>query len=128
MVKRGLTPFLMHGGDGPAAGVGGVVVGFGFDDLGETGDGDVGDVALRDAVAEALEAGARNMVVDLSGVSTIDSSGIGELVSAYTTVKNRGGQLKLCTLPPKVTDILQITQLISVFEVHDTEDEAVASF
>ena len=88
----------------------------------------VGDVALREAVTEALEAGARNMVVNLSGVSTIDSSGIGELVSAFTTVKNRGGQLKLCSLPPKVTDILQITQLISVFEVHDNEQEAVSSF
>lgn len=88
----------------------------------------VGDVALRDAVAEALEAGARNILVDLGGVSTIDSSGIGELVSAYTTVTNRGGKLKLVNLPPKVTDILQITQLISVFEVHDKEGEAIASF
>ena len=88
----------------------------------------VGDVALRDAVGEALEAGARNILVNLSGVTTIDSSGIGELVSAYTTVTNRGGKLKLCSLPSKVTDILQITQLISVFEVHDSEEEAVASF
>ncbi len=88
----------------------------------------VGDVALRNAVAEALEAGARNILVNLAGVSTIDSSGIGELVSAYTTVTNRGGKLKLENLPPKVTDILQITQLISVFEVHDNEAEALASF
>ena len=61
-------------------------------------------------------------------MTTIDSSGIGELVSAYTTVTNRGGKLKLENLPPKVTDILQITQLISVFEVHDNEQEALASF
>lgn len=88
----------------------------------------VGDVALREAVTEALEAGARNILVDLGGVSTIDSSGIGELVSAFTTVTNRGGKLKLVNLPPKVTDILQITQLISVFEVHDKLDEALASF
>ncbi len=88
----------------------------------------VGDVALREAVAEALEAGARNILVDLGGVSTIDSSGIGELVSAYTSVSNRGGKLKLVNLPPKVTDILQITQLISVFEVHDNLDEALDSF
>lgn len=87
-----------------------------------------GDIALRDAVHEALEAGARNILVNLGGVSTIDSSGIGELVSAYTTVTNRDGQLKLYNLPPKVDDILQITQLISVFEVHDDEDEAVTSF
>ena len=88
----------------------------------------VGDVALRDAVSEALEAGARKLLFDLSGVSTIDSSGIGELVSAYTTVTNRGGQLKLASLPSKVSDILQITQLISVFEVFDTVDEAVEAF
>jgi anti-sigma B factor antagonist len=88
----------------------------------------VGDVALREAVTEALEAGARNILVDLGGVSTIDSSGIGELVSAFTTVTNRGGKLKLVNLPPKVTDILQITQLISVFEVHDKLGEALASF
>lgn len=88
----------------------------------------VGDVALREAVAEALEAGARNILVDLSGVTTIDSSGIGELVSAYTTVTNREGKLKLTNLPPKVDDILQITQLISVFEVHDNIPEAIASF
>lgn len=88
----------------------------------------VGDVALREAVSEALEAGARNILVDLGGVSTIDSSGIGELVSAFTSVSNRGGKLKLVNLPPKVTDILQITQLITVFEVHDSLDEALASF
>ena len=88
----------------------------------------VGDVALRDAVNEALEAGARNILVNLAGVSTIDSSGIGELVSAYTTVTNRGGKLKLSSLPSKVSDILQITQLITVFEVFDTEREALESF
>lgn len=88
----------------------------------------VGDVALRDAVSEALEAGARKILFDLSGVSTIDSSGIGELVSAYTTVTNRGGQLKLASLPAKVTDILQVTQLITVFEVYDSVDEAVEAF
>lgn len=88
----------------------------------------VGDVALRQAVHEALDAAAKNILLDLSGVTTIDSSGIGELVSAYTTVANRGGKLKLLNLPPKVNDILQITQLISVFETFDTEQEALASF
>ncbi len=87
-----------------------------------------GDVALRDAVHGALDAGANKMLINLGGVSTMDSSGIGELVSAYTTVTNRGGQLKLVNLPAKVQDILQITQLITVFEVFDTEDEAMASF
>ena len=88
----------------------------------------VGDVALRQAVQEALEAGARNILINLGAVSTIDSSGIGELVSAYTTVTNRGGKLKLFNLPPKVSDILQITQLITVFEVFDSEAEALDSF
>ncbi|HKI86639.1 MAG TPA: STAS domain-containing protein [Thermoanaerobaculia bacterium] len=87
-----------------------------------------GDIALREAVQTALEDGARNMVINLEGTSTIDSSGIGELVSAFTSVKNRGGALKLVHLPPKVHDILQITQLVTVFEVYDNEDEALASF
>lgn len=87
-----------------------------------------GDIALRDAVLEALDAGSLHILLDLNGVSTIDSSGIGEMVSAYTTVTNRGGGLALLNLPPKVADILQITQLITVFNVFDNEDEAVASF
>lgn len=87
-----------------------------------------GDIALRDSVIEALESGARDLLINLTDVSTIDSSGIGELVAAYTTVTNRGGKLKLVGLPPKVSDILQITQLVTVFEVMDTEDEALATF
>ena len=87
-----------------------------------------GDVALRDAVHQALGEGARKIVMNLGSVSTVDSSGVGELVSAVTTVTNRGGRLKLLNLPPKVNDILQITQLITVFEVFDNEDEAVGSF
>jgi anti-sigma B factor antagonist len=88
----------------------------------------LGDVALRDAVRGALEGGEQNILIDLQGVTTMDSSGVGELVSAYTTVTNRGGKLKLVNLPPKVADILQITQLITVFETYDSLDEAVASF
>jgi anti-sigma B factor antagonist len=88
----------------------------------------VGDVALRDAVQEALDAGAKKILINLTNVSTVDSSGIGEMVSAFTTVTNRGGSLKLVGLPPKVQDILQITQLITVFDVFDTEEEAVDSF
>jgi len=88
----------------------------------------LGDVALRDAIHQALDAGATKILVNLQDVSTIDSSGVGELVSAYTTVTNRGGKLKLLNLPPKVADILQITQLITVFDVFDDEDEALRSF
>jgi anti-sigma B factor antagonist len=75
-----------------------------------------------------LADGARKLLIDLGDVATIDSSGVGELVSAFTTVTNRGGKLKLVNLPPKVNDILQITQLITVFETFDNVDEAIASF
>ena len=88
----------------------------------------VGDVALREAVHEALAAGSINMLVNLKDVSTIDSSGIGELVAAFATVNNRGGKLRLFGIPPKVNDILQITQLVSVFDILDDEDEGVAAF
>lgn len=88
----------------------------------------VGDVVLREAVQKALGGGHKHILINLEGVSTMDSSGVGELVSTYTTVTNRGGKLKLLHLPPKVSDILQITQLITVFEVYDDEDEAVRSF
>jgi anti-sigma B factor antagonist len=88
----------------------------------------VGDVALRNAVHEAVGGGSKNILIDLSGVSTMDSSGIGELVATYTTVTNRGGKLKLLHLPPKIQDIMQVTQLITVFEVFDDEGEAIASF
>lgn len=88
----------------------------------------VGDVALREAVHEAVEAGAVKILINLEDVTTIDSSGIGELVAAYTTVTNRDGNLRLMKLPPKVQDILQITQLVTVFDVYDTEEDAIASF
>ncbi|MEU3278858.1 STAS domain-containing protein [Streptomyces antibioticus] len=88
----------------------------------------VGDVQLREAVHEALESGAKNILLNLASVSVIDSAGIGELVSSYTHVANRGGKLKLVNLPPKITYMLQVTQLISVFEVFDDEEEALASF
>lgn len=88
----------------------------------------VGDVALREAVHEALEAGARNILLNMKEVSTVDSSGVGEMVSTFTTVTNRGGKLKLENLPSKVADVLQITQLITVFETFDDEKEAINSF
>jgi anti-sigma B factor antagonist len=87
-----------------------------------------GDVVLREAVLQAIGEGPAKLLINLGDVTTIDSSGVGELVSAYTTVTNRGGKLKLVNMPPKVSDILQITQLITVFEVFETEDEAVKSF
>ena len=85
----------------------------------------VGDVALREAVQEALEAGARKLLLNLKDVTTIDSSGIGEMVSAFTTVSNRGGKLALLNVPSKVVGILEMTQLITVFDSYDDEAEAI---
>ena len=88
----------------------------------------LGDVALRNAVQDAINSGATKVVINLKDVTTIDSSGVGELVSAFTTATNRGVKLSLANLPSKVSDILQITQLITVFDVFDSEDEAVRAF
>jgi anti-sigma B factor antagonist len=87
-----------------------------------------GEEALRNATQEILNGGAKKVVINMSGVTMIDSSGIGELVSAYTTATNRGAKLKLANLPAKVSDSLTITQLITVFDVFDSEAEAVQSF
>lgn len=87
-----------------------------------------GDLAVRNAVHEALNSGAKGILLNLQDVSTIDSSGIGELVSAFTTAANRGVKLKLENLPSKVNDVLSITQLITVFDVYENEAEAVKSF
>ncbi len=87
-----------------------------------------GEQALRGTLQDVLAAGATKVIINLKDVSTIDSTGVGELVGTYTTVTNRGAKLKLAMLPPKLQDILTITQLITVFDVYDTEDEAIASF
>lgn len=87
-----------------------------------------GDVQLRQLVEAALGAGKSNILLNLKGVSHIDSSGIGEMVGCYTTVTRRGGAMKLTNLPSKINDILQVTQLITVFDVFDNEAEALATF
>jgi anti-sigma B factor antagonist len=87
-----------------------------------------GDVQLRNAVHEVMDSGAMKVLINMRDVSTIDSSGIGELVSAYTTATKRGAKLRLINLPAKVTDILTITQLITVFDVYDNEAAGVQSF
>jgi len=87
-----------------------------------------GDVKMRELISAALEDGKSNIVLDLGGVTAIDSSGIGEMVACYTTVTKRDGQLKLLRMSPKINDILQVTQLITVFDVYDEEEEAVSSF
>jgi anti-sigma B factor antagonist len=87
-----------------------------------------GDTQLREVITNAVNAGKNKILLDLSGVTTIDSSGIGELVGSYTTATNRGGKLKLLHLPAKLNELLHVTQLITVFEVYENEKEAIASF
>jgi anti-anti-sigma factor len=87
-----------------------------------------GDTQLRDAISQSVEEGKKNILLDMGGVTTLDSSGIGELVGSYTTVTNRGGKLKLLHLPSKISDLLQVTQLITIFEVYEDENQAVESF
>lgn len=87
-----------------------------------------GSVQLRDSVGNLLSAGRGKIVLNLEGVTYVDSSGIGELVSRYTTTKNQGGQLKLLKLPKKIKDLLMITKLLTVFEIYEDEETALSSF
>ncbi len=87
-----------------------------------------GSVQLRDAVRELLSKGQKHILLNLADVNYIDSSGIGELVSAFTTVRNQGGELKLLKLTKKVHDLLQITKLYTVFDIKDDEAQAIGSF
>ena len=87
-----------------------------------------GSVQLRDAVRDLLAKGQKHILLNLGDVNYIDSSGIGELVSAYTTARNQSGELKLLNLTKKVHDLLQITKLYTVFDVKDDEASAIASF
>jgi len=87
-----------------------------------------GNVMLRDMIRGLLETGNKKIVLNLKEVDYMDSSGLGELVKSYTTVKNQGGQLKLVSLSDRVRDLLKATSLILIFEVHQDEPGAVASF
>jgi anti-sigma B factor antagonist len=87
-----------------------------------------GSSVLRDIVKDLLSKGEKNILLNLGDVSYIDSSGIGELVSAFTSVRNQGGELKLLHLTKKVNDLLQITKLYTVFDVKDDEVAAVGAF
>jgi anti-sigma B factor antagonist len=87
-----------------------------------------GDVLLREEISKLLAENKKQLVLDLSGVSYMDSAGVGELVSVYTSVKNRGGELKLSCLTKKIKDLLQITQLMTIFDTYESTSEAVRSF
>ncbi len=87
-----------------------------------------GSSALRDAMRDMVSKNQKKILLNLGEVSYIDSSGIGELVSGFTTVTNSGGQLKLLNLNKRVKDLLQITKLYTVFDVHEDEAGAIRSF
>ncbi|HEV7681805.1 MAG TPA: STAS domain-containing protein [Pyrinomonadaceae bacterium] len=87
-----------------------------------------GSVALRTAIRRLLEEGKKKILLNLAKVGYIDSSGIGELVSSYTAIGKEGGQLKLLNLTQKLQDLLTITKLLTVFDVYESEEEALAGF
>lgn len=87
-----------------------------------------GDQELGEAVRQALERGARKMILNFSKVSYLDSSGVGELVGCYTAIKNAGGELRICGLNARISSLIRMTSLHSVFPVLDTEDDALADF
>lgn len=82
---------------------------------------------LRDSIREALSGNQKNIILNLAEVSYIDSSGLGQLIGSYATVTARGGKMKLVGLQKKVTDLMQITKLLTVFETYPTEQAALAS-
>ena len=87
-----------------------------------------GTSILRDTVRDLLGKGQKKILLNLGDVNYIDSIGVGELVSAFTSVRNQGGELKLLQLTKKVHDVLQITKLYTVFDVRDDEAGAIAAF
>ena len=87
-----------------------------------------GSVVLRDTVRDLLAKGDKKMLLNLGDVTYIDSSGIGELVSAFTAVRRENGELKLLNLTKKVHDLLQITKLYTVFDIKDDEATAIKAF
>jgi anti-sigma B factor antagonist len=87
-----------------------------------------GDELLKDKVNSLVNQGHRKIVLNLAEVPYIDSAGLGEIVRTYTTVSRQGGSLKLLNLTKRITDLLSITKLLTVFETFDSENEAVRSF
>jgi len=87
-----------------------------------------GSVGLRDAVRKELVADHKKLLLNLAEVTYMDSSGIGELTSAYTSVRNQGGEVKLLNLTRKIDGLLQITKLATIFDTSDDENAAIASF
>ena len=87
-----------------------------------------GSVALRTTIRRLLGEGKKKILLNLAGVGYVDSSGIGELVSSFTAVNKEGGSLKLLNLTQKIQDLLAITKLLTVFDVYDSEADALSSY
>ena len=87
-----------------------------------------GTMVIRNTVRDILQSGVKKIILNLADVNYIDSSGVGELVSTYTTVVNNGGQLKLLNLTKKIRELLAITKLLTVFDVSDNEQTMLARF
>ena len=87
-----------------------------------------GDELLKDKVNSIVNRGFKKIVLNLAEVPYVDSAGLGEIVRTYTTVSRQGGSLKLLNLTKRISDLLSITKLLTVFETFDTESEAIKSF
>jgi anti-sigma B factor antagonist len=87
-----------------------------------------GDELLKERISNLIQQGHRKLLLNLEGVPYVDSAGLGEIVRTYTTVSRQGGKLKLVNLTKRITDLLAITKLLTVFETYESEDEAVKSF
>ncbi len=87
-----------------------------------------GDELLKDKINSLVHQGRKNIILNLEGVPYIDSAGLGEIVRTYTTVSRQGGKLKLINLTKRIEDLLSITKLLTVFEVFDSEQDALRSF
>src|SRR5262249_39282256 len=87
-----------------------------------------GDMVLKDKVQSLLQQGRRKLILDLAAVSYVDSAGLGQLVQAHSTTANQAGALKLVNVAKRLRDLLVVTKLLTVFECHDSEAAAIASF
>ncbi len=87
-----------------------------------------GDVLLKDKVQSLIQQGNKNIIIDLGGVAYVDSAGLGQLVHAFATTKNKGGALKLVNVTKKLRDLLVVTKLLTVFDTYDNESAALSSF
>ena len=87
-----------------------------------------GDELLKEKINGLMQQGQRNLLLNLEGVPYVDSAGLGEIVRTYTTVSRQGGKLKLVNLTKRITDLLAITKLLTVFDTFESEAEAISSF